>query len=312
MITTYDILRTPAGGGTFDYEPTGAIQTLYIGATNNPLTLLADVIVNFTGTIAEGTIVSCIVYGNPIALNGFSFTLNSVVLTQEQMNKRGTFDFIYLDGVWTYTYNKSWIPITGVVTTNEGNVTTFTAGSIVNADVNAAAGITRSKLAAGTASHVLINSGAGVMTSEAYLAASRGGLAIDTSGATGFPSVAAGTWSVNTLTGLNTLDVSFETGEVGDFKIKMPFAGTVTEIYAYCYKAIAATDNGTITPKNNAGTTMTSGTITFTASDARGTAYTSTPSANNTFVAGDLITFTTAKATAGGKVMLSIKTTRNS
>jgi len=57
---------------------------------------------------------------------------------------------------------------------------------------------------------------------------------------------------------------------------------------------------------------MTSGTITFTASDARGTAYTAIPSANNTFVEGDILTFTTAKTTAGGKVHLSLKFTRNS
>lgn len=115
---------------------------------------------------------------------------------------------------------------------------------------------------------------------------------------------------------LITLLVSFEAAggtapSVGDFKIKMPYPGTVSEIYAYAVKAIAATDNGTIVAKNNAGTTMTSGTITYTASDARGTAYTVTPSANNTFVAGDILTFTTAKATAGGLVELSIKITRS-
>jgi len=312
MITTYDILRTPSGGGTFDYNPTSSLQVLYIGATNNPLTLFGDVVVNFTGTIASGTVVKCIIYGNPIALNGFSFTLNSVLLTQEQINKRGEFNFIYLDGIWTYTYIKSTIEMTGVVVADEDNVTSFTAGSIVNADISGSAGITRTKIANGSASHVLINNGSGTMSSEAQLANSRGGTGLDTSGSTGFATVSSGTWSVATVASVTVLDVSFESGELGDFKIKMPYAGTLTEIYAYAYKAIAGTDNGTITPKNNAGTTMTSGTITFTASDARGTAYTSTPSANNTFVAGDLITFTTAKTTAGGKVMLSIKTTRNS
>jgi len=92
----------------------------------------------------------------------------------------------------------------------------------------------------------------------------------------------------------------------------MPFAGSVTEIYAYATKVIAGTDNGTITAKNNGGTSMTSGVVTFTASDARGTAYSVTPSANNTFAAGDLLTFTTAKTTAGGVVQLSITVTRTS
>lgn len=112
------------------------------------------------------------------------------------------------------------------------------------------------------------------------------------------------------------LQVSFEaaggtTASVGDFKVKMPYPGTVSEIYAYAVKAIAATDAGTIIPKNNAGTTMTAGTVTFAISDPRGTAYTTTPSANNTFVAGDILTFTTAKTTAGGIVDLSIKIVRS-
>lgn len=112
------------------------------------------------------------------------------------------------------------------------------------------------------------------------------------------------------------LEISFEAAagvvpSVGDFKIKMPYPGTVSEIYAYATKAIAGTDNGTIIAKNNAGTTMTNGTVTFTASDARGTAYTVSPSANNTFVAGDILTFTSAKTTAGGWALLSIKVIRS-
>jgi len=109
---------------------------------------------------------------------------------------------------------------------------------------------------------------------------------------------------------LIVVNVSFESGELGDYKIKIPFNCNCTEFYARAIKAIAGTDNATITPKNNAGTTMTSGTITFTASDAFGTAYTSTPSANNTFAAGEYMTLTTAKTTAGGKAQISIKLTR--
>lgn len=50
-----------------------------------------------------------------------------------------------------------------------------TVSNIEDADIKAAAGITRSKLASGTASHVLVNDGSGVMSSEAQLAVSRGG-----------------------------------------------------------------------------------------------------------------------------------------
>jgi len=104
--------------------------------------------------------------------------------------------------------------------------------------------------------------------------------------------------------------VSFETGEQCDNKWKAPFDCTVTDIYAIVTKAIAGTDSGTITPKNNAGTTMTGGVITFTASSALNTAQTSTPSANNTLSDGDVMSLTTAKTTAGGKALVTIHVTR--
>ena len=205
-----------------------------------------------------------------------------------------------------------YVDVTGDVTIDNTGVTSISSGVIVDADINASAGITRSKLASGTASHVIINNGSGVISSEAQLANSRGGTGLNSSSSTGFPKVSSGTWSVGSIAVDRDLNVSFEAGETGDFKIKMGFDGTLTDIYAFATKVIAGTDNGTIVPKNNAGTTMTSGTITFTASDARGTAYTSSPSANNTFVAGNILTFTTAKTTSGGKVHLSLKFTRNS
>jgi len=73
------------------------------------------------------------------------------------------------------------------------DIDTAASGFIVDADVSATAAIQRSKLASGTANHVVINSGAGVMTSEALLANTRGGTGKDTSADTGVAKVAAGT-----------------------------------------------------------------------------------------------------------------------
>jgi hypothetical protein len=94
--------------------------------------------------------------------------------------------------------------------------------------------------------------------------------------------------------------VSFETGEIGSNKVRMSCSGTVTEIYFVVDKLIEATDNGTITAADNAGTGMTAGVITATAGSVLGTAFSVLPSANNTFVVDDVLTFTTAKVTAGG------------
>jgi hypothetical protein len=72
--------------------------------------------------------------------------------------------------------------------------------SIVNADVATAAAIVRTKLANTSVSHVLINDGSGVMSSEATLAKSRGGSGQDNSSLT-FPS----TGTLATLAGTESL-----------------------------------------------------------------------------------------------------------
>lgn len=123
-------------------------------------------------------------------------------------------------------------------------------------------------------------------------------------------SVTAAKVSTNLKTEVLSRQISFEASEVGDMKMYMGYAGTVNYFHFTVDKAIAATDNGTIVPKNNAGVAMTDGTITATLSSAIATGFTATPTANNTFVAGDILTFTSAKATAGGKGTLYIKITK--
>lgn len=56
-------------------------------------------------------------------------------------------------------------------------------GSLVDADISSSANISRSKIIAGTPDHVLINDPAGLMSSEAQLAISRGGTGASTANA---------------------------------------------------------------------------------------------------------------------------------
>jgi hypothetical protein len=105
--------------------------------------------------------------------------------------------------------------------------------------------------------------------------------------------------------------ISFESNETGDMKMYMGYPGTVEYLWFVVDKDLAATDNGTIVPKNNAGTAMTAGTVTATASSVIATSFTSTPTANNTFVSGDVLTFTSAKTTKGGKGTLYVKVTKS-
>lgn len=68
---------------------------------------------------------------------------------------------------------------TGVVKSSSTGV--LSSSTLVDADVSASAAIDRGKLASGSANHVLINNGSGVMSSEAQLATSRGGTGINSS-----------------------------------------------------------------------------------------------------------------------------------
>jgi hypothetical protein len=199
------------------------------------------------------------------------------------------------------------VDMSGDVTIDASGVTAIGSGKVTNTHL--AGSIARTKLASGTADRVLTNNGAGAYTELAQLTAKLGGLGVDNSGATGFVTFNAGTASVNAFTDTNHVNVSFETGYVGDFKVKMGFAGTVTSAYAFLTKTIGAVD-AVITIKNNAGTTM--GSITFTASDAKGTAQTVAISANNTFSAGDVLTFTTSGGSTTGEALVSYSFTRNS
>lgn len=67
------------------------------------------------------------------------------------------------------------VAMSGDVTITAAGVAAIAAGVIVNNDINASAAIARSKLAVGSANHVVINAGDGSFSSEASLAVTRGG-----------------------------------------------------------------------------------------------------------------------------------------
>ena len=352
-IVVYDRQVVTDAGGTYTVVAENNLDALLLVPTTDPLTMLANIVVNFSGTPFEGQQIR-VGWGKGFTLNGNTFTVNGISITDNQALKGDCYiEFTYINGGWgnmfvtdlritnsldgdilldgSVTLSKladvtdgsivaggaSNVPteltVAGVLTAVRSAATlvySYVAGSITNAAISASAAIARSKLAAGTASHVVINDGSGNFSSEAALAKTRGGFGADVSAANGFVKFNSGTLDISAIPELITIPISFENGEQCNNRFKMPFAGTVVEAYAVCTKAIAGTDAATITLKNNSGTTMGTGTITFAASDPLETAYTVTPSSNNTFVAGDVLYATGAKTTAGGKALLTIKVTR--
>lgn len=101
--------------------------------------------------------------------------------------------------------------------------------------------------------------------------------------------------------------VSFETGEIGSVDLFFNQEVKITKVRSIVTKALAATNAGTVTPKNNAGTTMTGGVLTHAASAILGDAQVGPITANNVIKSGEKMTLTTAKATAGGKLLVSVE-----
>jgi len=209
----------------------------------------------------------------------------------------GIFDVTNLTADRTYTFPDA----TGaVVTTGDtGTVTSAMIGSdIANADIDASAAIAYSKLAPLPDTYLLVGNGSNVATAVAM------------SGDATIANTGAVTLATAQKKGIETVLMSFETGEQTATKIYFPFGVTIDKIRGTVMKAIAGTDNGTITGANATGDSS-GGVITATASDALNTEYSATPTTNNTVAADSYYKLTSAKATAGGKVLVTLEYTRD-
>lgn len=107
----------------------------------------------------------------------------------------------------------------GLVHNNASGV--LSTSLLVDADVAAGAAIARSKLANGTANHVVINNGSGAFTSEATLAISRGGTALSSVPTNGQLLIGNGTnYTLANLTG-TTNQISVTNG-IGSITLATP------------------------------------------------------------------------------------------
>lgn len=348
-LTTYLNETVTAAGVVVNLDIETPIDTLLLTPSANPTLLLANVVVNFSGTPSDGQVVS-VGWIDGFSLNGNTFTVNGVTVTDIMLGSNGTIKFSYLNSAWVYEYaananvpnaidggsikdetltlakiedvasanillgsganRPTATAVTGDVTISNTGVTSITAGAIVNADINAAAAIARTKVANGTASHVLINDGSGVMSSEAALATSRGGLGTNASASTGFVKMSSGVTSIGLMYETLIVPVSFEAGEQGTIYVDIPYACTILSYQFCCTFALAGTDNASMEFKNNSDVVMTGSTISIPASTAFGTRVGATITANGAVAQNDDIRIKTDKTTPGGRGYVSITLSR--
>lgn len=112
-----------------------------------------------------------------------------------------------------------------------------------------------------------------------------------------------------TLEEVMTFAMSFETNEQTITKLYFPFKATINKIRSIVMKALADTDTGTITGANATGASA-NGVVTIAASAALNEEDSAIPTTNNVVAADSYYKLTTAKSTAGGKVLVSLEYTR--
>lgn len=109
--------------------------------------------------------------------------------------------------------------------------------------------------------------------------------------------------------GIITLPLSFETNEQTATKVYFPFKVTINKIRSIVMKALAGTDAGTITGANSTGNSN-NGVVTVALSAALNEEDAASPDSNNVVLADGYYKLTSAKATAGGKVLVTLEYTR--
>ncbi len=328
---TYSTLTILAAGVTTSFAIGDAIDIYDIKADGGAVALAGNVTITASGTPITGSTFSFLI-GGGFTLGAFTFTIFGTALTAAQC--------LYKQVVFCYYNGTTWdvyIASDDTDASDDVNGADIVDGTITNAKL--AGSIALTKLAVLAARGYTVRGGVnGVVeafdakTSGTFLGGNGTDLVMQTmSGDATLNGAGVLTLANDAVVTANITDanitaakldtelrsevipiaISFETGEQAVYGIRMSYAGSVTNVYCKATKAIAATDAGTLTFKDNAGTTMTVTTpIVFAISDPINTAYSSAVTANNTFVDGDIITITPAKATAGGKVLVILEILR--
>ena len=113
-----------------------------------------------------------------------------------------------------------------------------------------------------------------------------------------------------TLKGIVTTEVSFAADRHTATKIYFPFAAIITKIRSIVMQQLAGTDVGTITGANSVGDSA-DGVVTIAAAAVLDEEDVTVPSTNNTVAADSYYKLTSAKATPGGKSLVTLEYTQS-
>jgi hypothetical protein len=241
--------------------------------TSAAVTLTGNLSVTASGTPAKGDSI-IIHYEADLDFNGNSVTVLGVTIREALESVLGTIEAYYNGSAWIVKFLAK-IDETGYIGTTQIADDAITAAKI------------------GTGAVVADGLGAKTITAAKIVDAT----------------ISVSLLAASAKTETIVIPVSFETGEQGHNDVIIPFQGTITSMKYIVTKALAGTDAGTITPKVNGGSTTPTN-VSISASTALNTTSALTITSGNTYNAGEVLQFVTAKTTAGGKALLSITLNR--
>jgi hypothetical protein len=218
LLTEETLLSVTRGGTGKNLASSSGYLIITNGVVNTTVTVLTLSQLNITGQLTDTDFsTSANISRLKIALGTPNYVLindGSGYISEEQflstsrggtgINSTGFTGFVFI-------VNGAYTPLSTI----PGAFINF-AGSVSNSDISASAAISRSKIAAGSANHVIINNATGYLSSEAQLAVLRGGTGQDFSASTGFIKVTSGTMSALALIPYSslTLTASIVNGDV--------------------------------------------------------------------------------------------------
>jgi len=315
---------TAPASGTILIPVDFASSTPELTYTNNiivgTVTLTGGLVVSPSGTPTTGQRV-VVTWNASVTPSGNTITIFGETVPDELAAKNFVAECVYGGAAWVVNILPDFAG-TGIIGSHRLASDSVTTTSIADDSVTLAkmAGLAKGNIIYGDASGdpAIVNLGAvdanlvvgdttnGVavvaMSGDATISKA-GALTIATSAVTTAKILDANVTPAKMSTGARkasiAIPVSFETaGEIGVVKYTMCFDCTVDAIHATVTKA-AATDTATAIFKDHGGTVLTGSQVDITTGLVLGNIVSTTPTANNTFTAGEQITIETSKTTAG-------------